>query len=242
MSKKSLILKAIFLCTILSLCTGCNSKLQEKHTASKSSESTLPIITIYAYCNDNSLRDADTVVAAINEYIRPLIQAQITVEFMPFGSYRSQLDQILDSDDPLDLFLSSKAFDLHREGLTVPMNSLLEKYGGGILEALEPEYRQLGHDMVSGDYYGIPTCFDYATRLGIEYRKDIAEKYHIDMSKIHTLNDLTDVFHNLKQADPQIHPLISASAYHPWDSLGDNFGVLMQDAPDTQLVNLYESE
>lgn len=220
-------------------------KISGNSSAQVSNEENLPVLTIYTYRNDSPLTDADEVVAAINNYIKPLIHAQIDVNYITYGSYSSYLNQLLDANEPVDLFLSSSGSDLetmYHEGRIAPLNDLLTEYGSAILQSVSPEYLQIGQDFTTGNYYGVLTCHDYATRLGIEYRTDIAEKYNIDMSQVNTIHDLTTVFHNLKLAAPDIYPIVSVSAYHPWDLLGDGLGVLLMNAEDTSLVNLYESE
>ncbi len=221
--------------------TGCH---KSEDLSSLPDVSNVPTLKIYAYKSDADLPDADLVVEKINDYIEPLIHANIDITFVPYGSYVSQINRILGSNEQLDLFITvdgSEIRQLYENGDLASLNTLLEDYAPDIFDVVGKEYLQGGFDPKTQEYYGITTCHDYSSRTGLEYRKDIARQYGIDMSSVHELSDLTEVFAKLKQQNPSLYPIASLSYYKNWDSLGDHLGVLLYDRMDTTVVNLYET-
>ena len=204
----------------------------------------LPTIEIFTYKNtDIEIPDSQMVVDRINEYIAPLIQAQIHVTFIPQSSYRSRLNQVLDSREQLDLFLLSSGMkELYEDGRVAVLNELIRQYAPEIVTTVGEEYMQGAYDVKTGEYYAVPTCRDYSLRPGLEYRSDIAEKYGLDMENVRTVSDLSEVFASLKEQAPMIYPMAPNGIYKNWDNLGDGLGVLMYDRMDTTVVNLYETE
>lgn len=223
------------------LLTGCHDTAvpsQDTDTAA------VPNLKIYAYKSDGEMPDAGMVVDAINDYIEPLIGVTIDITFVPYGSYLGKIHQILGSSEQLDLFITTSGEETHqlyREGSLAPLNTLLDQYAPDILPAVGKEYLQGGCDPKTGEYFGITTCRDYSLRTGIEYRKDLAQQYCLDMDAVHTLSDLTEIFAQIKELSPSVYPIGSASYYSNWDMLGDGLGVLMYSRMDTEVVNLYET-
>ena len=226
---------------VLLLLTGCHA-----HEKKSSETAEIPTIQICTYKKmDIDFPDSQMVIDQINDYIEPLIHAQIEVTFLADTFYTSRIHQILDSSQQLDLFLLSNGNELrqlYKDGTLSPLNDLLTQYAPDLISTVGEEYMQGGYDASTQEYYAVPTCRDYSLRPGLEYRSDLAEQYHLDMENVHTLSDLTEIFASLKEQNPLIYPLAPNSIYRNWDMLGDGLGVLMYDRMDTTVVNLYETE
>ncbi len=80
-------------------------------------------------------------------------------------------------------------------------------------------------------------------------RKDLVDKYNIDVDSIKTYDDLTEVFQLIHDNEPDITVVAPGSAGQSfmqfscqWDKLGDYFGVLDNcGADDLEVVNLFET-
>ena len=106
-----------------------------------------------------------------------------------------------------------------------------------------------------GRIYGLPAFLPSAMYVNLAWRQDIAEEVGVSLDDVNTLEDLTEVFAKVKEAHPEMYPLIGGNAgWGGWtgmtyaiegvDAMGDNplmpAGVLMGDS-DT-VVNLFETE
>lgn len=195
-----------------------------------------------------NLEDADAVEAAINEYIEPLIHANINMEWLDMGDYVNQMNLKLTGGDVIDVmptFGTMTSMWYAQEALR-PMDDLIETYGQGVKAAVGEAYLATGY--INGQLYAIPTVQAFAQTRTFMYRKDLAEKYGIDLSGVKTLEDLTPVFEKLHEADAGLTLLVSNNPSDPmlknwdWDGLGDEYGVIMDAESATDVVNLFETE
>lgn len=88
------------------------------------------------------------------------------------------------------------------EEQAIPLDGLLEIYGQGILSAVGP--RLLDDLRGTGTIYTLPSVSDYVTSEGISMRKDIVDKYQIDLSQIRSAADLGTLFATVRQYEPQL--------------------------------------
>ena len=129
-----------------------------------------------------------------------------------------------------------------------PLDDLLAEYGQGIVDA-EGE-AQLEQGQVDGVQYGIPVMCDTAVGYGtFGMRTDILEKYNIDVSDVHSYDDMTEVFKIVHENEPDMTVIAPTTVgYSPmqycveWDKLGDYFGVLEDHGQTTTVTNLFESD
>ena len=216
-------------------------------TASNDSEESVELKMLMISMGLN-LEDADKVEAAINEYIEPLVHATLDIEWLDMGDYMNQLNLKLTSGEAIDILptFGSMTSMWYAQDALMPMTDLVQNYGQGIEDAVGEEYMKAGY--INGDLYAIPTIQSFAQNRVFFYKKDIAEKYNIDMSQVKTLEDLSDIFVQLHEADPSLTLLVSNNPNDPmlttwdWDGLGDEYGVLMGRADTTDVVNLFETD
>jgi len=189
----------------------------------------------------------------VEEEISRLAQEKLntTVSILPIsiGSYDQQMNLMTSSGEKLDLLftfgISSKYATDALSGKLVPMDDLLTQHGQGIVEAIGADYMESAR--VAGQIYGVPTLHSYASQPAIFMRKDLIDKHNIDVSSIHSLEDLDNIFQIIKDNEPGVAPLASGLSrtmefYRSYDKLGDGYGVLPGFDNELQIINWYESE
>jgi putative aldouronate transport system substrate-binding protein len=191
-------------------------------------------------------------VGAVQEEISKITKKKInaTVKILPIsiGVWAQQLNLMSSAGEKLDLFFElGQAYSSDVAlGKLVPLDDLLNKYGQGIKQQIDVDY--LSSTKVNGKIYAVPVVKDYTTGIpGIVMRKDLVEKYKIDVSSIKSIDDLDRVFKIIKDNEPNIVPLgaglaIPSSKYVWYDKLGDSFGVLPGFDNGLKVVNLYETK
>lgn len=255
---KRLFALALAACMTTGLLAGCGSSNSGNasgsadsgnggNTASSDSEESVELKMLMISMGLN-LEDADKVEAAINEYIEPIVHATLDIEWLDMGDYMNQLNLKLTSGEEIDIlptFGSMTSMWFAQDAL-MPITDLIQNYGQGIIDAVGEEYMKAGY--INGELYSIPCIQSFAQNRALFYKKDIAEKYNIDMSQVKTLEDLTDVFAQLHEADPSLTLLVSNNPNDPmltgwdWDGLSDEYGVLMGQADALDVVNLFETD
>lgn len=195
-----------------------------------------------------NLEDKGKVQDAINEYIEPMIHATINIEWLDMGDYVNQMNLKLTGGDVIDVMPTFGAMTSmwYAQDALMPLDELVEQYGQGVIEAVGENYMVAGY--INDQLYAIPSVQSFARTRSLLYRKDLAEQYGLDMTSVKTLEDLTPIFEKLHAEDPNMTMLVSNNPSDPmltdwaWDGLGDEYGVIMDAANSTEVVNLFETE
>lgn len=191
--------------------------------------------------------DLKEVVAEMNK----ITQAEIntTIEILPIsiGAWGQQMNLMSSSGEKLDLvFQFSSGYSQEAAaGKILALDDLLGKHGQGIVKMIGEKYMKAA--AISGKIYGAPYYGSYGSLPAIVMRKDLVDKYSIDINSIKSIEDLGPVFETIKQNEPGIIPLASGLAspleqYRDYDRLGDRIGVLPGYDNGLKVVNLFETE
>lgn len=194
-------------------------------------------------------KDLNLVQDAINKISLQKINATVKLTPVSFGNWEQQVNLMLSSNEKLDLMVvtSNLYSNFVAKGQLIALDQLLGNQGQGIKNAMDQAY--LNASKISGKIYAIPTIRDFAANNGLTMRKDLVDKYQIDVSKIKTLDDVETVLKLIKSKEPNISPLIPGNigrsmldSYRTFDTLGDSIGVLPNFDNNLKIVNLYETE
>lgn len=158
------------------------------------------------YMYGSTLNDVASVEKEINEYLKDKINATVKINRMEASQYREKMSNMIQTGEYFDMcFISSGMLDFNvnaENGAFVAFDDLFEKYMPKSYKLLEPEI--LDCVRVADKVYGFPVIKENAMAYGWVYRKDIADKYGIDMSKIKTFEDLEPVLKTIKEKDSEI--------------------------------------
>lgn len=196
------------------------------------------------------LTDLEQVQDAINEVMVKEAGAKLEIVAMDFGNYTTQLKMMLSTgEDELDIFHPYYAFPLTtlaNNKQVLALDDLLEEYGQGILETIDPEYIDCGK--IDGTTYTLPIANAYSSSIAYIMRKDVADELGIVPEEIKNLDDLTDVLAKAKELHPELTMIPTSSS--GWftdntvDYLSDKnmLGVLLNYGQDLKVENYYASD
>ena len=194
-------------------------------------------------------KDLPVVQDSINKIAQQKINATVKLTPISFGNWEQQVNLMLSSNEKLDLMVvtSSLYSSLVAKGQIIALDKLLEAQGQGIKQSMDPAY--LNAVKIGGSTYAVPTIRDFAASQGLTMRKDLVEKYQIDVSKIHTLDDVEAALKLIKEKEQDLTPLVPGNigrtmldSYRWFDMLGDSMGVLPNYDNNLKVVNLYETQ
>ena len=213
----------------------------------KQDDTGLENIIFTYYVNSTIARDLREVEAAINEITEASIQVHVTLQPISLGTYNEQINLMLTSQEPMDVFaMSGTRFSSYVSNQQcIPLDDLLSEHGQGILETVGREFLKGGS--IDGVTYGVMPLRDIAQGVGFYIRKDYVEKYGIDLSKVHTMQDVEPILAAIKAAEPDLYPLVVENnvTLSPVemcagkDNVGDGYGVLPNSGNGTTIVNYY---
>lgn len=209
---------------------------------------------VYAYATFNNIptnEALDEVEEAINVITREKIGAEITLKPIAIADYSQSVSLSLQGGEKIDIMESLGDFNNYLStGMALDINELIDTYAAETKELVGDEW--LAACEYNGGLYGIPDYKPMALTPMIIYREDVAEELGLDMSSVDSIEDLTDIFAQVKAAKPDMTPLAIVETGNvgvfnlPYgvDYLSDDYnqpvGVLMGD--DMTVQDFYSTD
>lgn len=253
----------LILVMIMSLAAACGSKNEENNTGNKgnlnpgSESANNPVNEATKDPFEIALAmpifgaippDMQQVQDEISKITKEKINATVKILPISIGAWAQQMNLMTSSGEKLDVsFVFGQGYSSDvATGKIIPLDNLLEQYGQGIKEQIGPDF--LASAKVEGNTYGVPTYKDYTTGVpGVLMRKDLVDKYNIDVASIKGMDDLDPIFQIIKENEPNLAPLAvglstPADKYVWYDKLGDRFGVLPNYDNGLKVINVFETK
>lgn len=202
---------------------------------------------------------ADRVQQLLSDYTEEQIGVRVEFEIMDIGSWVQNMTLMLSGGEQVDIYNSMSlgystmvsrgyCLDLEEDGL-------LQTYGAGILEVLDPDY--LNACKINGSIYGLLQQRDVAKGagrycvpkrfldgIGYDYASKIPEGGDSIQADI---EDVNEIYRQLHEKYPDMYVVCPNRSTHLgnmmiYDDIGnDTFGVLLDPANSLKVENLYES-
>lgn len=220
---------AIIMC--VGLC-ACNSE-KNSETGFADDESVAYEI-IWYYLGKSTHADISKVEAKVNEYVSDKINATVKMIPMDWGPYHEKISNVTNSGEKHDLrWLNSNSYKSGvLKGAFLDITELFETYAPKTRALFTDE--ELKSCMINGQLYAIPANKDRASYFSLVYRKDIADKYNMDMSNVKTLEDMYPYFDIIKEKETGMYAYAINGGGTPWYiysgfesfALGESLGFL----------------
>ncbi len=172
--------------------------------------------------------DEAKVEEALNKLLTEKINATIDIAPIDWGAWDDKMNLMIASREDVDVMFTAQWNGYAKnvaKGAYKEVGELLNQYGQGILETLDPAF--LEGSKINGKNYGIPTNKELASAGGIVYRKDIADELGLDMSSVKKPEDLDAIYKVVKEKKPDMIPLYTTGGlftshfFAEFDYLGD---------------------
>ncbi|GBF77552.1 ABC transporter substrate-binding protein [Paenibacillus sp. 598K] len=210
----------------------------------------LDAVQLKLYLIGSPAKDLKTVQEEINKYTTEKINATVDIEMIDWGDYSQRMSIIMTSGEDYDIaFTSSWAFNYlpnASKGAFMPLNELLDTYGQGIKEVLDPRF--LEGTKVNGVNYAVPNNKELAQQAVWRFNKQYLDKYNLDITNVSSLEDLEPLLKTIKDNEPSdITPLAVPKGFKPYLPfdflLGDEIPIGMRlEGNEFKFINLLETE
>lgn len=202
-------------------------------------------VTMAVIGNDQA--DMDKVEAEMNKLLAKDVGAQIDVITLGWGVYQQQLQLMLSGDEKLDLvpIMYNNASTYVNSGQVLDLSELIDEYGVNMRAAVGDDIIKVAN--MNGYVFGVPVEKEWYADSCLVMRKDILDKYGLDVSGIDSLEDCAPIFETIHEKEPDMKIIVGAkdsligNIYFS-DALSDKFGVLDNGGADTTIVNYYETD
>lgn len=196
-------------------------------------------------------KDIGIVQEKISALTKEKINATVKITTIPFSSWTQQTSLMLASGEQIDLLWTSSFFNYTNNvasGQLYALDDLLKNYGQGVTDSMDSRF--IDACRVNGEIFGIPAIRDFAQNYGIIMRKDIVEKYNIDVTGIKEPADLTKIFEIVAANEPDLNCFMTANpntyseifGQTKYDKLGDWLGVVELTDKNYKVMNWYETD
>ncbi len=228
---------------VLSACGG-----SKNNTEGNSNEPAVeaPVNLIW-YTIGTPQQDVDKVMEAVSKYTLEKINATITMKMVDWGDYPQKMQVNVASGEPMDIiFTASGGFDYvqnARKGAFMEMDDLLEKYGKGIKDTIDPAF--LEGSKVDGHNYGIPANKELPQENVWRFNKNLVDKYNLDISNVRSLESLEPLLKTIKEKEPNVTAFGMDKNFLPnvpFDYVIQNLPMAVKlDTTDYKIVNILET-
>jgi putative aldouronate transport system substrate-binding protein len=162
------------------------------------------------YLRNAEPKNAKAVIEKANAIIQDKIKATVDFRFINPGDYDNKMQLIMSASEEYDIaFTASWANNYLNnvsKGAYIPLDDLLAKH-----PSLQSLFRKEIWDAVrvSGNIYAIPNTQIMADQTGMWFKKDLLDKYNLDLSKVKSLEDLTPIYQTIKDNEPGVSAIRS---------------------------------
>ncbi|SFJ70516.1 putative aldouronate transport system substrate-binding protein [Paenibacillus sp. UNC496MF] len=211
----------------------------------------LPPVELTVAClNVGTTKDLGKVQEALNWMLRTKINATVKLVPVDAADYAQKMNILITGGDSLDLMITGDWLDYYEQasrGQLLPLEDLLARYAPDVPKAVPADIREATE--ANGKQYAVPSIRDWAADYGYMMRKDLADKYRIDLSKAKSFAALTPIFETIVKGErmPAVASekagatIYDGMAPVDFDSLGDYNGVLPRNEGG-KVVDMYETE
>lgn len=187
------------------------------------------VLLDYYWIGNGDTDQREAVEKAINEYIEPLIGANVKFHIIGWGDWGSKAVTALQAGEKIDIiFTADWSYYMQEasDGLLLALNddsgpngNLLEKYGQDILTTLNPAF--ITGTQVDGVNYAIPTNKELTVPMGLIYNGTAAEEIGFtteEAAKVKSMADLEPWLAKYKELHPTEYPYLAEEwwGFEPW--------------------------
>ena len=222
---------------------------KDQEEKAESEEEKLKPYTLSLYYPGAPQNDQAKVEAEINKILQEEINATLELHPVDFGAWSDRMTLMMTSGEPSDIIFTAEwngySIDAGK-GAFLPINDMLETHGQDIVSSLDPRF--LEGAKINGVNYGVPANKELAAQRGLMLRKDLVEKYDMDLSTIKTWADIEPFLEIIKENEPDVTPFYVSNdngllTSLNWDHLGGNKipGVISKVGNSTTVLNEVET-
>jgi len=227
--------------------SACGSNNASKNSESGNAGGNGAPVELSWYTIGTPQKDVDKVMQEVSKYTKDKIGATVKMTMIDWGDYNQKMQVLTASGASMDImFTASWAFDYvqnARKGAFAPIDDLLDQYGQGIKQVLDPAF--LEGSKVDGKNYGVPANKELPAQEVWRFNKNLLDENKLSIDGVRSLESLEPLLKTIKQNNPDVVPFQvdkTFMPYTPYDYLIEKFPLAVKlDDKDYKVVNVLET-
>lgn len=181
--------------------------------------------------------DTSMVLAEANKYLKDRLNVELELNVFGWGDdYEQKTNAALAAGDAIDIVFTASWADYYENaalGYFKELTRYIERYPA-IKDILGESF--LTGSAINGKNYAVPANKEKAHNWGFLLRKDLVEKYNMDVSSITSIEAIEPFLKTIKDNEPKITPICIAEMDAPFQLLNWN-GISDEDVPGALYSN-----
>lgn len=235
---------------MLSMMTGCGDS-QVSESSGESSSNDKPVDITWYFIGNGQQEDNSKIEEAASAYLKEKgLNVNLHLQCYDWGSYDQKMRTTIAAREKFDICFTSSWTNNYQQqavkGAYVPLNDLLDQYAPQTKAMLGDDF--LRGSQIDGINYAIPANKEKAHQWGFIIRKDMIDKYNMDLSSVKSLEDMEPFLQIIKDNEPGMYALEALNGESPFklldfDRVGDDKypGVMWNDSADMKVFNEFEA-
>lgn len=185
------------------LLIGCCSCGKTQTGANKDGE---PVTITWLMWGDKQT-DQESVNKKLDEISVPAINAKLDIQYIDAGSYGERMKMNMasrtDSYDMCFVGFNNEYIDAAKKGGLYDITELLKNHKK-LYDSI-PQY-EWDKCLINGEIYAVPNVQVGASAAALCVKKDLADEYGLDLTKIKTLEEIEPFLKWVKENHPEVYP------------------------------------
>lgn len=222
-AKKIICLALVSVLSLSVMLTGCGSSKEATVSSSGTgtdiqsavtgdSKSKLDPVELSWYVVGKPQKDTALVENEIEKYLKGSLNVKVKINYLDWGAYEQKMNVMIATGDKFDLCFTA-GWELNflqnaAKGAWADISKLVDQYAPKVKEKYK-DY--LPACSIDGKLYGIPYNMSGLGARGAAYlRKDLVDKYKLDITKLKSYEDLEPFFDQILANEKGMTPLCMA--------------------------------
>lgn len=197
----------------------------EGGTAAAGDASTVTVT--YTYPN-TVFKDVQVVEDALNELLVERINTKIKLNPIDWGAFDEKMKLSFAAGEECDIVFTAPWINNYllniANGNFIPLDDLLRDKAPGLWASM-PE-TTWNAARVDGKIYGVINQQIFVKPFGVYVRRDLADKYKLDVYALKTYDDLEPFLKTIQDNEPDVMPLAGAGS---WSNEGNGFDPIVTE-------------
>ena len=220
---------------------------QPKNEAALEDDESKPYEIIWYYVGSANNPDLEMVNEKVNEYVTDKINATVKMIPLDWSPFYTKMENIMSSGEKYDLrWVNGSLYQTAVfKGAFIDLDELMTKYAPKTRALLGEDF--INGAKINGKLYGVQANKDKAHSTSIFVRKDISDRYNLDLSQVKSWEDMYPLYDVIRDNEPDMRVYGMGNGGSPWDitdkkdDLGGNGLVGFVEGSD-KVQNFFETD